>query len=118
LLWGLYNVVICYFGWTFWEVESYNKLPGGMTILEPWEWWMRVIGVWGLANVSFAVGPLLELVLRRWCQRTLVTRGVFFFLILVVSVVLITDWASHFKTDYLRAGESVSWANAGLITCN
>jgi hypothetical protein len=109
LLWVLYNVVICGLGWAFWEMESYNKDPSDMIRVEPWEWWMLVIEAWGLANACFAVGPLLELMQLRWYRRTAVTKALFFFLILSVSVVVVGDWAIRFKNDYLINGQSNSW---------
>lgn len=109
VLWVLYNVVVGYIGWTCWNGASYNKFANEMTSLEPWEWWMRVIEVWGLASACFAVGPLLEMFQLRWYRRTPVTKGVFFVLILLVSVFVIADWAIRFKNDYLIAGQAHPW---------
>jgi hypothetical protein len=88
-------------------MESYNKLPSEMTRLEPWAWWTQVMKVWALANICFTVGPLLELIQRRWYGNTSVTKGVFFFLILVLSVLMISQWAMAFRRDYFVAGESI-----------
>jgi len=112
LLWVLYNLVICYIGWSCWDGASFIKPASMMIKLEPWEWWMKVIEVWGLANAGFALGPLLESIRPR--QHVIVQwiLGLFFFLVLYVSLPLIATWAMKLKTCYYTAGQSVpSWGN-------
>jgi hypothetical protein len=107
LFWIVYNVVICFVGWTCWEGASFGKPVSMMIKLEPWEWWMEVIAVWGLANAAFALGPLIELIRPR--QHVIVQwiLGIFFFLVLYTSLPLIASWAMNLKTCYYIEGQSV-----------
>jgi hypothetical protein len=107
LLWVLYNVVIWFVGWTCWEGVSVAKPVSMMTGLEPWEFWMEVIAVWGLANAGFALGLLLELIRPRQHVVVQWIFGIVFFLILYTSLPLIASWAMNLKRCYYIEGQSI-----------